>query len=641
MKKRVVLTAVMLAALLSAAAAAAVVGADFRQYDSDKYLKCADIFRYVSADYEESGNALNNNVNIIKGSSSRQVNDEINRARHFENELSLDLDSIGGEGFYEEFLISGMDSFDDFMMYKKLSFVSRAERKFDDVSVRLCTSDERLSALCVKYSACDTVQNGRSVKTEVSFKATQKTQETQTDELIVYSTQSSQKAVIGGEKIKLSTTDRNCIPDSVSRYTADISAVRSGEYEAAVGDDKITLNISDKTSPEVSIATVVTESAEPIALTSDGGKYRPDLNPLPQGTVDECTVSGDVCTLKSGGSFYLSNDSKGEIISVEKGVLPSFSVAAVLRTEQTDRGDTRLLIGRECKAPFKVELLGQEYKDLSQTDPRPNGEVSACTISQVRIVFCSSTAPLGTADVSKSTVFESARWEKTSGGYALRLTLNETGAFYGYSAEYENDNLVFTFNEPPKLESADNDYGVSLKNAVIVLDAGHGGSDPGALDGKEEIKESVLNLSLAKKIRQKLEAVGARVVMTRTDESDLTLEKRTSIARAAKADIFVSVHRNSSENTAAAGYSDYYYNAYSMPLAKTIFDYSSRQFKPLKTEYYPFYVTRITDCPAVLTENGFLSNADEAARISDGDFDEKLAENTAVGIIEYLKSISK
>ena len=89
------------------------------------------------------------------------------------------------------------------------------------------------------------------------------------------------------------------------------------------------------------------------------------------------------------------------------------------------------------------------------------------------------------------------------------------------------------------------------KKLTIVLDPGHGGTDPGAVNGR--YKEAEAALGIANKIADKLKAKGHRVVLTRTKDQALLLQQRCDISNAAKADAFISIHCNSAENKDASG----------------------------------------------------------------------------------------
>ena len=101
-------------------------------------------------------------------------------------------------------------------------------------------------------------------------------------------------------------------------------------------------------------------------------------------------------------------------------------------------------------------------------------------------------------------------------------------------------------------------YSAGLRNKVVAIDPGHGGSDPGAI-GVRGSREKELNLILAMKVKTILENAGAKVLMTRIDDIDVSspdasdrdeLRARTMVGNNNRADIFISIHHNSSANSA-------------------------------------------------------------------------------------------
>ena len=98
-----------------------------------------------------------------------------------------------------------------------------------------------------------------------------------------------------------------------------------------------------------------------------------------------------------------------------------------------------------------------------------------------------------------------------------------------------------------------------LSDAVIVIDPGHGGSDTGALSTNEEIEEKTITLSTAKKVKKELEAAGATVYLTRTSDTFVQLGDICMYSEAKKADIFISLHADSTEYAnEATGITTYY-----------------------------------------------------------------------------------
>ena len=185
-----------------------------------------------------------------------------------------------------------------------------------------------------------------------------------------------------------------------------------------------------------------------------------------------------------------------------------------------------------------------------------------------------------------------------------------------------------------------NYYGYSLEGVKIVVDAGHGGVQPGAVGSSKQYTEAVLNLILARKLERELTSLGATVVMTRTADVDISLEERNLITQKEKPDIFISIHRNSSASSASKGYEDYYFHPFSKPLADAVYNRCVNDFTEGRgVRYYPFYVTRVSCCPSILTENGFMSNSADLEMIKTDYHNEKMAVSIMQGVIDYLVSI--
>jgi len=185
-----------------------------------------------------------------------------------------------------------------------------------------------------------------------------------------------------------------------------------------------------------------------------------------------------------------------------------------------------------------------------------------------------------------------------------------------------------------------------LSRKVIVLDAGHGGWDPGTKQGGTDEKD--VNLSVVKKLQTFLEQGGATVIVTRIDDSHLAKSKsgdmhaRRVIANSAHADIFVSVHQNSFGQESVHGAQTFYFNTSdnSEKLANLIQDRlreiadPSNKFDAKANSNY--FVLKQTSMPAVLVECGFLSNYAERTKLLTDDYQEKIAWGIYLGIIDYF-----
>ncbi len=218
-----------------------------------------------------------------------------------------------------------------------------------------------------------------------------------------------------------------------------------------------------------------------------------------------------------------------------------------------------------------------------------------------------------------------------------------------------------TVNLPPP--ASDRIYGspVARGRPIVVIDAGHGGRDPGATSVSGQIREKELTLALAQALRDELVKRGrVRVAMTRDDDRYLTLEDRAAVARRLNAAMFVSIHMDSAANPLARGASVYSLSDVasdaeaarlaerenvdadrgpgSGPVDMILADLAMRsqmsasadlatrlvgkaagrvELRPKPHRFAAFHVLRRADAPAVLFEAGYISNADDELLLRD------------------------
>lgn len=192
-----------------------------------------------------------------------------------------------------------------------------------------------------------------------------------------------------------------------------------------------------------------------------------------------------------------------------------------------------------------------------------------------------------------------------------------------------------------------------VKGKIIVIDPGHGGSDPGAI-GPFGTREKQLNLSLAMKVKADLEKAGAKVLMTRETDIDVfgpqatdreELWARVKVANFNQADLFISIHHNSSANRDARGTSTYYYQktTYDVMLAQDI------QKEMLQAGGLPnvgvrsanFFVVKNATMPSALLEVGFISNPQEEQILGTSSFQQKISQAIVVGIDHFFDQVGK
>lgn len=171
----------------------------------------------------------------------------------------------------------------------------------------------------------------------------------------------------------------------------------------------------------------------------------------------------------------------------------------------------------------------------------------------------------------------------------------------------------------------------------VVIDAGHGGSDYGAI--RNSINEKDITLDVAKHLKTLLVKQGYNVVMTRETDKYLSLQERCDITEASHPDIFVSIHVNSSVKPEITGVETHYYHQESLSLAQTVHAAIASNIKSNNRGLFKskFYVINHTTVPAILCEIGFISNDEERTQLN-GD---KRKQDTAKAIMEGVNNYFK
>jgi N-acetylmuramoyl-L-alanine amidase len=238
----------------------------------------------------------------------------------------------------------------------------------------------------------------------------------------------------------------------------------------------------------------------------------------------------------------------------------------------------------------------------------------------------------------------------------LLVWMHEPLTVSGRSWNLERDDIDAVVDPLLRADNVLSDQG----RQVVVIDAGHGGSDSGAI-GRRGSREKDIALDLAKRVKRKLADSQVTVRLTREKDRTCSLSARCRKANKWDADVFVSIHLNSAKDPAASGIESYViavaggrstdghrtdersytgndHEKASMVLGyyvqKGLLSYAGGTDRGLKRSR--FQVLRDVDCPSVLVECGFLSNASEEKKLLDPGHKEKLAEGIARGILTYL-----
>lgn len=168
----------------------------------------------------------------------------------------------------------------------------------------------------------------------------------------------------------------------------------------------------------------------------------------------------------------------------------------------------------------------------------------------------------------------------------------------------------------------------------VVIDAGHGGKDPGAIG--YDLYEKTVALSISQQVKSMLEHKGIEVMMTRGEDLFVSLENRVAISNHSSADLFVSIHANGYSNPSANGVETFYYEGshQGKQIAQMIQQELAEKTANRNRGVFAsdFYVLKHTDMPAVLVEAGFVSNEKDASLLKTQEYQQKVAEAISTGI---------
>ena len=205
---------------------------------------------------------------------------------------------------------------------------------------------------------------------------------------------------------------------------------------------------------------------------------------------------------------------------------------------------------------------------------------------------------------------------------------------WGFSVEYEETNLVVKVKHTPNLD---------LKGMTVGLDAGHGGKYPGAVS-PSGITEKELNMSLIYMVRDLLEAKGAKVVLSRDGDVDVSMKARKDIFKKANVDIMISLHHNSGgKPLQEMGSCTTYKHIVNRKFASVMFDrligMGHKRFGMVGN--FNFSLNYPTEYPNVLLEVLFMSSLPEEEKLADMNYRRKIAKQVVAGLEDYLKIVKE
>ncbi len=451
------------------------------------------------------------------------------------------------------------------------------------------------------------------------------------------------------------------LPPQPTVEEENTTAIQLGNYVQELINDRYEYTVPFTTVPQTAPTTspynpiyetmtgnvmcIVTEPyADTRPLVYNDDTYVPSYSTLVQGTMDYVTAKSSAYNSEENETVYFYELASGRKVKCEHVQLTSASMvnnSLSVVSSSAENGTLTLRLKTDWKVPYAIIHTPQSYYSAHGSKYNLN----SFNAGYIQIDFYHTGSVTGNTDVKGSNVVSSASWtvSNNENKATLYMPLIAPGKYYGTSVEYDVEGcMVIKIHNRPQ----------SLQGAVILLDPGHGGEDPGALGLGKQVHESDINIAVAYAARDALRAKGATVYMTRQGNETLSLDERKRIAESVEPDLFVSIHSNASENKSAIGTAVYYYKGFSQPLANNIYSEMIGVFKNNLyygqhslyddlsdgTIYYPFAVTRIEDCPSVLIETGYVTNDAECYKLIDTSTHQLFGQAIANGIEKTLLS---
>ena len=316
----------------------------------------------------------------------------------------------------------------------------------------------------------------------------------------------------------------------------------------------------------------------------------------------------------------------------------------------------------ECfdgKRPFSVDITGSEYVAGSKWD-QIRFDVSGMPAAKVSLdgsdltLVISSAGKLQPIKLVQGGLISAYSSNIENGNAVYRLTLDNNAVIDGYyiDTEYSADSSDDPFDATGTLSlylkrrpRVSGSIDKPLSGIVIMLDAGHGDADAGALGPLGlELPEKDIALCTAMKVKYELELLGAEVLMTRTGDDPVTLDQRLSMSRNAKPDLFLSIHNNAVEvdvdATSVEGISTWYMRNISQDVASDLVNYIASDLGRVhrKANKASLYVCRGFWAPSLILETGFICSPSEYEWLSDDRMQAELARSIARAVIHYFST---
>lgn len=384
------------------------------------------------------------------------------------------------------------------------------------------------------------------------------------------------------------------------------------------------------------------------------------------------SYGGETSTYKSGSNIYFIGNSarlairaNAELAGVEKASVEEGNYLTTLRTgcldyvdEITENGWYKVSCGGYMK-PSHCDIvvgnsdiinsvsayereIGENYEKLilkCSALPAFKGEINGKVFSIT--LFNTKLSDFSSTDLNSDLMYRINPVDNGDGSITVYFFSRIKLWGWDVFTDPESNSFSIVLKGTPKLSD---DPSKPLSGITVTVCSGHGGTDPGALSvaGENGVNEAQINLANTLAIAEAVENLGAKTIVIAADDKKLDTYARTDPARYAYTDIYVCCHANSIAENANAnlwcGTYVYYHFEHSAEFSKKLCDYISastnRDNEGAEQGYYS--VTRLTMCPAVMLEVGFVSNPKELESLIDPRDIQKTAFAVTKSILEIL-----
>jgi N-acetylmuramoyl-L-alanine amidase len=405
------------------------------------------------------------------------------------------------------------------------------------------------------------------------------------------------------------------------------AALRIGAW----GKPEFQLTLGGKTLRQMGPGTVTIAAAEPVMMavvTAQSGAARTGpstdysrLTPLPQGTRSQITGSeGDWVRLDYGAWIK-----KSEVQPVPTGGPPRSRIRSVIAQPVVGQSGDRWT---EVRFPLEVPVPLTVQQDEGT----------------FTLTLHNTTAQTDITRLDEDPVVKRLDWQQIEPGKVQYVFQMKGAQQWGYKLRYDGTTLVLSLKHPPAGWGRTMPVGKSLAGVTVVLDPGHGGPEDLGARGPNGTPEKDVTLVISKLVQRELRNRGAKVVMTRERDVDLSLADRIAKINQAEPTIALSLHYNAlpdegnAEQTAGIG--AFWYQTQSHSLAMFLQQYlTSRLNRPAYGVFWNnLALTRPPVAPAVLLELGFMIHPEEFEWVMDPLEQQRLAVAIAEGVAAWLQN---